>query len=221
MNEYSLHSAIKKWYSLPGDQFEVKIDDYIVDILRGDLLIEIQTKNFSAIKKKLADLVKNNRVRLVHPIPEQKWIIQVNEYDEIIGRRKSPKKGKLTDLFRELIRIPKLISEDKFSLEVLMTNQEEVRCDDGKGSWRRRGASIKDRKLIGVNSRILLNNRSDFLRFLPKNLDDAFTNKGLANSRGISISMAQKITYCLKKSGVIVVKEKKGKELTFVVYGAH
>ena len=221
MNEYSLHSAIKKWYSLPGDRFEVKIDDYVVDILRGDLLIEIQTKNFSAIKKKLADLVKNNNVRLVHPIPEQKWIIQVNEYDEIIGRRKSPKKGKLTDLFRELIRIPKLISEDKFSLEVLMTNQEEVRCDDGKGSWRRRGASIKDRKLIGVNSRILLNNRNDFLRFLPKNLDEAFTNKGLANSRGISISMAQKITYCLKKSGVIAVKEKKGKELTFVVYGAH
>ena len=190
MNEYSLHSAIKKWYALPGDQFEVKIDNYIVDILRGDLLIEIQTKNFSTIKKKLADLVKNNRVRLVHPIPEQKWIIQVNEYDEIIGRRKSPKKGKLTDLFRELIRIPKLISEDKFSLEVLMTNQEEVRCDDGKGSWRRRGASIKDRKLIDVNNRILLNNRNDFLRFLPKNLDEAFTNKSLANSRGISIFTA-------------------------------
>jgi len=221
MNEYSLHSAIKKWYSLPGDQFEVKIDDYIVDILRGDLLIEIQTRNFSTIKKKLADLVKNNRVRLVHPIPEQKWIIHVNEFDEIIGKRKSPKKGKLTDLFHELIRIPKLISENNFSLEVLMTNQEEVRCDDGKGSWRRRGASIKDRKLIGVNSRILLNNKNDFLRFLPKNLDETFTNKGLANLRGISISMAQKITYCLKKGGIITVKEKKGKELTFVIYATH
>jgi hypothetical protein len=221
MNEYSLHSAIKKWYSLPGDQFEVKIDNYVVDILRGDLLIEIQTRNFSAIKKKLADLVKNNRVRLVHPIPEQKWIIHVNEFDEIIGKRKSPKKGKLTDLFHEMIRIPKLISENNFSLEVLMTNQEEVRCDDGKGSWRRRGASIKDRKLIGVNSRILLNNKKAFLRFLPKNFDAPFTNKGLANSRGISISIAQKITYCLKKSGIITVKEKKGKELTFVVYATH
>jgi hypothetical protein len=49
MNEYSLHSAIKNWYSLPGDKFEVRIDDFIVDIVRETLLIEIQTKNFSAI----------------------------------------------------------------------------------------------------------------------------------------------------------------------------
>jgi hypothetical protein len=50
MNEHSLHSEIKKWYTLPGDRFEVKIDDFIVDIVRHALLIEIQTRNFSAIK---------------------------------------------------------------------------------------------------------------------------------------------------------------------------
>jgi hypothetical protein len=53
MNEYSLHSEIKKVYSLPGDRLEVKLDEYIGDILRGKLVIEVQTRNFSALKKKL------------------------------------------------------------------------------------------------------------------------------------------------------------------------
>jgi len=52
MKEYSLHSDIKKWYFCPGDHFEVKMYNYIIDIKRDDLLVEIQTKNFSAIKKK-------------------------------------------------------------------------------------------------------------------------------------------------------------------------
>ena len=63
MNEYSLHTAIKNWYSLPGDKFEVRIDDFIVDIVRDALLIEIQTRNFSAIKKKLKKLLENHARR--------------------------------------------------------------------------------------------------------------------------------------------------------------
>ena len=52
MNEFSLHSEIKKVYSLPGDQFEVKLDNYIVDILRGNLVIEVQTKEFFSPQRK-------------------------------------------------------------------------------------------------------------------------------------------------------------------------
>ena len=66
--EYSLHSQIKNWYSIKGDKIEVKVDDYKVDIVRGDLLIEIQTRNLSAIKKKLAKLLVSRYVRLVYPI---------------------------------------------------------------------------------------------------------------------------------------------------------
>ena len=90
MNEHSLHSAIKEWYTVPGDKFEVKVDDFIIDIARGSLLIEIQTKNFSAIKRKLSNLTKNHKVRLVYPIPERKWIVRVTETGETISRRKSP-----------------------------------------------------------------------------------------------------------------------------------
>ena len=215
MNEYTLHSAIKQWYSLPGDMFEVNIGDFVVDVVQGSLLVEIQTKNFSAAKRKLQRLVGDHKVRLVYPIAKQKWIVRVAQSGEPLSRRKSPKKGRLVDLFHELVRLPDLIEHRNFSLEVLMIEEEEVRCNDGRGSWRRRGVSIKDRKLISVTERVLFKDEKDFLRFLPGELPDPFTNKDLSTRVAVSVNLARKITYCLKKMGTIAEVGKRGRELLF------
>jgi len=215
MNEFSLHSEIKKIYSLPGDQFEVKIGNYIVDILRENLVIEVQTKNFSALKEKLQVLTEKHQVRLVYPLPEKKWITHVTKEHIFLNTRKSPKKGRLTDLFRELVMIPHMIDEENFSLEALLIDEEEVRCDDGKGSWRRRGVSIKERKLLKVNDRILFQTKANYLEILPESLNEVFTNRELAKLAKISVRTARQITYCLRKSGVVQVTGKKGRELVF------
>ena len=70
MTEYSLHSQIKDWYKISGDKLEAKVEDFIVDILRGKLLIEIQTGNFSAIKKKLTKLLSSSRSDWFVPLPK-------------------------------------------------------------------------------------------------------------------------------------------------------
>jgi hypothetical protein len=49
LNEKSLHSALKHWYARPGDRLESPLDGYVVDILRGDHVIEIQTRNFARL----------------------------------------------------------------------------------------------------------------------------------------------------------------------------
>jgi hypothetical protein len=207
MNEFSLHSEIKKVYSLPGDQFEVKLGNYIVDILRDNLVIEVQTKNFSALKE--------NLVRLVYPLPEKKWITHVTKDDIVLHTRKSPKKGKLTALFGELVMIPHMIGVENFSLEVLLIDEEEVRCDDGRGSWRRRGVSIKERKLLKVNDRILFQTKADYLKILPKGLNEVFTNRELSKLAKISLRTARQITYCLRKGGVVRLAGKNGRALVF------
>ena len=215
MSEYSLHSEIKRIYSLPGDRFEAKLDNYIVDILRGQLAIEVQTKNFSAIKEKLQTLAEKHQVRLVYPLPEKRWITYVTKDNEVVNRRKSPKKGRLTDLFRELVMIPQMIGNENFSLEVLFIDEEEVRCDDGKGSWRRRGISIKERRLLQVNGRILFQNTRDYLKILPDGLNQVFTNRELAKLAKIPVGTARQITYCLRKSNIIRIDGKNGRELKF------
>ena len=215
MNECSLHSEIKKVYSLIGDKFEVKIGNYIVDILRDNLIIEVQTKNFSALKEKLQVLTENHRVRLVYPLPEKKWITHVTKDHVVLKSRKSPRKGRLTDLFAELVMIPHMINEENFSLEVLLIDEEEVRYDDGRGSWKRKGVSVIDTKLLKVNDRILFQTKADYLKILPENLNEVFTNRELAKLAKIPVKTARQITYCLKKGGVIRLAGKNRREHIF------
>ncbi|MEM2088232.1 MAG: hypothetical protein QXF52_06090 [Thermoproteota archaeon] len=215
--ESSLHSAIKKWYFLDGDRVEDRVDGFVVDIVRGDLLIEIQIANFSAIKSKLMHLLNDHKVRLVYPIPEVKWVVHKSaNTGETYGRRRSPKKGCLTDLFNELIRIPDLLSKCNFSIEVLMIEVEETWCNDGRGSWRRKGASIEDRKLLRVFERRVFEQKIDFLKVLPENLPEPFTNRELAESLKISINQSQKITYVLRKIGAITCVGKNRNQMLFV-----
>ncbi|MCW4019645.1 MAG: hypothetical protein NWF14_00220 [Candidatus Bathyarchaeota archaeon] len=219
-NESSLHSAIKEWYACPGDRFEVHVDGYVVDIVRGGLLIEIQTRNFSAVKSKLRSLVRGHRVRLVYPIARRKWIVRVAESGGgVLSRRRSPKRGRLTDLFDELVRIPGLVGEENFGLEVLMIEEEEIRCADGKGSWRRRGVSIKDRRLLKVGECARFSGREDFLGFLPSGLVQPFSNRGLAECLGVRVRLARRMTYCLRKMGALRVVGKDGNALLFEAEG--
>jgi hypothetical protein len=214
--ESSLHSAIKKWCFLEGDKFEVNVDGFVVDIVRGDLLIEIQTANFSAIRPKLLHLLNEHKVRLVYPIPRVKWILHRSPTTgETFGRRRSPKKGGLPDLFSELMRIPTLFSKGNFSIEVLMIEVEEVRCKDGRGSWRRKGTSIEDRRLIRVLERQVFERKTDFLRILPKELPDPFSNRDLAGSLRISVNQSRKMTYSLRKMGAITHVANKGNQMLF------
>jgi hypothetical protein len=216
-NESSLHSLLKKWYALPGDRLEARVEGYIIDIIREDLLIEIQTGNFKAIYLKLEKLLKNNKVKVVYPIPEEKWIVKVSEENEVISRRKSPKRGQLIDIFDELIRIPQLINNENFFLEAVLVTLEEIRCDNGKGSWRRKGVSVVDRKLVDVNGRFIFNNPLDFICFLPEDIGQAFTCRDISTKCGIAINKARKIAYCLKKSGIINVCGKNRNELIYEI----
>lgn len=74
LNETTLHADLKWVLSESHDQLEKRVENYVIDIVRDDLLIEIQIINFSAIRNKLEILLQNNKVKLVHPIIRDKWI---------------------------------------------------------------------------------------------------------------------------------------------------
>ena len=44
LRERPLHASLKRWYAEPGDRAEVAVDGYVIDLVRGDLLIEVQTR---------------------------------------------------------------------------------------------------------------------------------------------------------------------------------
>lgn len=210
LQEKSLHAALKSWYARPGDRLEVPVDGYLVDIVRGEQLIEIQTRNFSALKPKIYTLVENYSVRLVHPIAIEKWIIRENsEVGGKVGRRRSPKHGQLDHLFLELVRFPQLMAHPNFTLEVLFTREEEVRVNDGRGAWRRKGWSIADRRLLEVVDHVILERPVDFAELIPQELEQPFTVRELARARRVPPYLASKMTYCLREMGLVEVVGKR------------
>ena len=216
MQETSLHAVLKDWYTQEGDHQEVVVDGYKIDVISGTLLIEIQTRNFSAIKNKLDYLIKNHVVRIVYPVPLEKWIVRLpaKGHDQIF-RRKSPKRGRVEDIFIELVRIPELLAHPNLSFEVLFTREEEIRCDDGKGSWRRKGVSIVDRRLIEIIEHRILDSPNDFRTLLPQNLPQLFTNRDLAINSGISVNLAAKMSYCLRAMGILSPQGKSGRAILY------
>jgi hypothetical protein len=203
LNEKPLHASLKQWYARPGDRFEVAVGGFVIDIVRDDLLIEIQTGNFASIKSKLTNLADSRQVRLIYPIVQEKWIIRSAPDDGgRVIRRRSPKRGRLEDLFWEMVSIPQLLSNRNFSLEVLMIREEEARRYVGKRRWRRRGWAIEARRLMEVLDRRLFKESADWRAFLPEGLE-SFTTSDLATAMHTGRRLAQKMAYCLQKGGVI------------------
>ncbi len=217
MTEQTLHEQLKEHYAMETGEVETPLGDYRVDVIRGDLLIEIQTRSFSSIRDKLAKLVKDHQVRLVHPIPYQKWVIRLDRNENRVGKRKSPKRGRVEEVFRELVYMPKLLGDPNFELEVALVNMEEYLIDDGKGSWRRRRWSIHDKKMINLHEKKLYQSPQDFLELLPDTLPAEFTTRMLAKESKLRINLAQKMVYCLRNMDVIAQTGKKGRAYLYSV----
>jgi hypothetical protein len=217
LNEKPLHAALKAWYAQPGDRFEVPVDGSIIDIMRDELLVEIQTRGFSALKRKVEKLVVSHTVRLVYPIAAEKWIVRLSDHGAAPeGRRKSPKRGSILELFRELVSFPHLIAHPNFSLEVLLIQEEEVRQRGLARNWRRRGWGTAERRLVQVVDRRLFATPADLAALLPLALDEPFTTAGLAQAIDQPRWLAQKMVYCLRSIGVISEAGKLGKATRYV-----
>jgi len=204
LREQHLHAALKEWYREEGDLLEVGVDGFVIDLVRDDVLIEIQTRGFSSMRRKLDRLLDQHPIRLVHPIAAEKWIRKIDASGVEVSRRKSPKRGMVADVCAELVSFPALLSHPNFTLEVLLVQEEEVRRPDPT-AWRRNGWRIAERRLVGILERAEFSSPQGLLSLLPADLPDPFTTADLAAGLGRTRHLAQEVAYCLRESGVLEV----------------
>ncbi|KPJ83173.1 MAG: hypothetical protein AMS18_17770 [Gemmatimonas sp. SG8_17] len=220
LNEKPLHASLKEWYAQPEDQFEVVVDGFVIDIVRGDLLLEIQTGNLASIKSKLNSLVRSHQIRLIYPIAQEKRIVKLaKDGNSGVTCRKSPKRGRVEDLFWEMVSFPQLLANPNFSLEVLMIWEEQVRRYEGKRKRRRGGWVIEERRLLGVVEQRLYEEPADWHALLPDGLG-TFTARDLADATGLRRALAQKMLYCLRKVTVVKLIGKQGRANLYAEAGA-
>ncbi len=95
LNEKPLHASLKEWYAQPGDRLEIAVDGFVIDIVRKNLLLEIQTANFVSVKKKMNNLALSHRIRLIYPLAREKWIVKLpkDASGEVTRRRSAREDG--------------------------------------------------------------------------------------------------------------------------------
>ena len=215
LNEKPLHASLKQWYALPGDRAEVPLGGYFVDLVRDELLIEIQTTSFGSIRSKLRALTREHRVRLVHPIAAERWIVKQPCPGQAGSRRKSPKRGRLEHVFVELVSFPELLCNGNLSLEVLLVQEEEVRRHDARRRRRRGGWVTHERRLLDVRERHLFHGPADMAALVPADLDQPFLTSDLAAALRCPRWLAQKMAYCLRQMGALTIAGKRGNAIAY------
>jgi hypothetical protein len=221
LNEQPLHAALKRHYASPRASLEVNVDGFVIDIVEDDLLLEIQTGSFSVVKEKMACLAQCHPLRLIYPIAREKWLLKLpRQKGGETKRRKSPKRGRLEEVFKELVSFPELLREETFSLEVVFIQEEEVRRYDPARGWRKHGWVTVERRLLDVIERHLFRQPADFASIVPEGLPERFTTAHLARAMDGPRYLAQKMAYCLCRMGVTTQVGRQGRSKLYVMNDA-
>jgi hypothetical protein len=214
--ESSLHRDLKFRYAGKDGQTEAEVGGFVADGISAEgEFIEVQTGSFGPLKKKVQSLALLGKVRIIHPIIINKYIEVFDKDGKRKYRRKSPRKGSQWDIFNALIHAPELPLVNGLVIELVLIDAVETRISDGKGSWRRKGVSINDRKLLSFHERIIFNKPADYFRFIPFKRHEEFTSHLLSEREGIPADMAREALYVLTKIGVV---ERVGKQRNLLVY---
>ncbi|MCD1653260.1 hypothetical protein K7J14_00875 [Treponema zuelzerae] len=219
-NESLLHEELKDYYCGDNGLKEVPIDGSICDILAADgQIIEIQTKNLSSLSVKIEKLLTHHQVKLIHPIPVITYIETYTEGNVLISKRKSPKKGSLYSIFPEITKIWRFLPDPKFTLLVVLAEILEIRIADGKGSWRRKGVSKADKKLLKILDQVEISSLYDLQKMIPEGLSEPFTRKDLRNTD--AGKNADFMAWVLHQAGMLELVGKQGNAHMYRVSHVH
>ena len=188
-----------------------------MDVVRGDELVEIHSRGLAKLRRKITTLAGHYRLRIVHPIAAETLIAKLGDTGELVSSRRSPRKGRVEEVFRELTSIADLLPQPSVTVEVVLVRAVETRVDDGRGSWRRHGVSIVARRLGEVVETRTFASAADYLGALPPELGSRFTNGDLMEASGLRYRDAQPMTSALRKMGLLQLLDKRGREQVYEI----
>ena len=235
--EKRLHALLKDFYCPDRTRQEIRLSDeyltgdhmaltdaalrrardrYIADILREDgHIIEIQTGGFYPLVKKLHFYLCATRCRVtvVHPIAAVKWVRWMDaQTGELTDRRRSPKRGKPTDIARELYWLLPYLAEQRFSLCLPLLEIEETRLQDGWGKDGKRGSHRYDRTPLSLCDEVVLRCPQDYAALFlppPDHLIAPFTAAEYGRAAGLRGKPCYSMLHMLCELGFVTPCEQK------------
>ncbi|HUG90107.1 MAG TPA: hypothetical protein VML55_04685 [Planctomycetaceae bacterium] len=202
--ETTIHRQLKALYAGDPDCREVRVNGFRIDAIAEGRLVEIQSAPLSAIRRKVAALLERHRVLVVKPLAERTFIVRRGRRGgPVESQRYSPARETLFHLFVELVHFVDVFPHPRLDLDVLLVEQEEHRRPQVRRRWRSKEYRVDDRLLRRVNSRVRLRTAEDLGALLPAGLPAPFTTAEISRAAAVPRWLAQKIAYCLRKTGAI------------------
>ena len=211
LNEKTIHAVLKNYYAPNAMYHEIKVGAYVADILIDNQILEIQTRNFNTMRKKLDAFLPHYDVTIVYPIAYIKWLCWIDdETGEISSKRKSPKKGTLYTIIPELYRIKNYLTHPNLHFILTFLNIEEYRLLNGWSKDKKRGSSRHDGIPTEMIGEVHLHSLEDFYKLLPLDLPATFTTKDYQKATRVSQKVAGTALNILYYLGLVERIGKKG-----------
>ncbi|MCC7339179.1 MAG: hypothetical protein IT422_29145 [Pirellulaceae bacterium] len=213
--ETSLHRQLKLHYAATPELTEVTLDGFRIDAIgpSGEL-IEIQHAGLGALRNKTKQLLacSKHKLRIVKPIVARKRVVTLHKPGgKVLRSRMSPKRSELLDLFQDLVHFSNVFPMKRLTLEFVLIEAEETRID--RKNPRRRGKQYVslDQQLVAVGQSIEFITARDLLTLVPiERLPNPFDTAHLAAALERPRWFAQKVSYCLRQTGIAKVAGKRG-----------
>ena len=211
LNEKTIHATLKHYYAPDPLYHETKVGSYVADVLIDSHILEVQTRHFHTLHKKLDAFLPHHHVTIVYPIASTKWLCWIDEETgEITSKRRSPKKGALYAIMPELYRIKNYLTHPHLHIILTFMDVEEYRLLNGWSKDKKRGSSRHDGIPTELVGEVYLNTLADYVQFLPNTLPDIFTSKDYMKCAKVSTKVAGTALNILHFLGIVNRAGKKG-----------
>ena len=226
LREKRLHAAVKLYLCPDETCHERPVGDLlredgakprrmVADILTDGHIMEVQTGGFFPLREKIGWYLTHTpcRVTVVHPIPAVKYLSWIDPADgSILSRHKSPKRGRVKDVAKELYWVSDFIGDPRFAVRILLLELEEYRLADGWSKDKKRGSNRYERFPTALLGDVTLWTPADYAAyFLPSALSapDAegtppvFTAAAYAKATGVRGKATYSTIHLLERLGLI------------------
>ena len=226
LSEKSVHRGLKNYLEPDSQKHEIKIGNYIADIVSGNLITEIQSKNFKVIERKLAYYTSQGyTVKIVHPvilIKYNNWVDPLTQ--EVLERRKAPMRTSMSDIFDELYKIREYLTNPKITFEVLGLEVEEYKYLDGYGENKKNRATKIDKLPTSIIKGIQFGSKEQsntgiihfgYEQFLSEKLPKEFNSSEYSKISHCTIKTARTTLLILTELGIVSRLGRKNRKIIY------
>lgn len=213
LNEKTIHNTLKNYYSKEFSH-EAKIGGFYADAAGENGIIEIQTANFNKLNNKLSKMLRVCHVTVVYPFEKIVHNYSINEHTgEIISSSKKTNNS-YSKFYLELYRIKAFLTNP--NLTICVAELEIDKKTYYKDNRRIRYKGIPREKIpVRYIREIRLDNKEDYMQFIPEGLPEQFTKKDLGKlCKTTDPSIMLEI---LEYVGIIKRVSKNGKSIVYSV----